>query len=48
MLVLIEVLQTAGIEARRTTNNAVDIIPLFEQKLGPESNVVTCNTTGLC
>lgn len=45
MLVLIEVLQTAGIEAGRTTNDAVDIIPLFEQKLGPEANVKSCNRT---
>jgi hypothetical protein len=44
MLVLIEVVQTVGIEARRTTNNAVDIIPLFEQKFGPKANVITCNT----
>ena len=48
VLVFIEMLQTVGIEAGRTADNAMDIIPLFEQKLGPEVNVITCSTTIFC
>jgi len=47
MLVLIEMLQTAGVEAGRTTNNSMDFISLVEQKLGPEINVTTWNMAAL-
>ena len=39
MLVFVEMLQTAGVEARRTTDNPVDFISLFEQKFGPETTL---------
>lgn len=35
VLILIEMLQTAGVEAGRSTNDAMDFIALFEQQLGP-------------
>jgi hypothetical protein len=36
MLVLVEMVQTTSVETGRTTNDAVHLVPLVEQELGPE------------
>ena len=35
----IEVVETAGVEAGRTTDDAMDVVALFEEKLSSEGNV---------
>jgi hypothetical protein len=36
MLVLVEMVQTTSVETGRTTNDAVHLVSLVEQELGPE------------
>lgn len=35
MLVLVEMVQTTGVEAGRATNDPVHLVPLVKQQLGP-------------
>lgn len=41
VLVLIEMMQPVCVEARRTPNDAVHIVALGQQQLGPENRIST-------
>ena len=48
VLILVEVLKTAGVEARRSTDDTVDLVALFQQDFGAADRLSEITDTTRC